>query len=139
MGMTIWILSRKKMSDGDNFDHSALLIASEKIDDLCKDLGLKIITPFFDYTDCEVNCSNEEDFHSEEVIRERASWFNPKDILPTMIKLRENLASDEKLVLSLFEEDQSLSEDLLEELNDCIEKLEKIADEGDLFHFCVVI
>jgi hypothetical protein len=54
--------------------------------------------------------------------------------------LREHLEINESDCKSLLDQDQYYrSDDLLEELDDCISKIEKIAAEGDLFHFCVVM
>jgi hypothetical protein len=54
--------------------------------------------------------------------------------------LHEHLKINESDCKSLFDQDQYYrSDDLLEELDDCISKIEKIEAEGDLFHFCVVM
>jgi hypothetical protein len=82
----------------------------------------------------------EDDFPNEEVLRDKASWFNPSAALPMLRAVREYVASNESERESLLEQGKEyLSEDLLEDLDDCIAKVEQIAAEGDLFHFCVVM
>jgi hypothetical protein len=103
-------------------------------------IGLTKISEFLDWTDFEANMFEEDDFPDEEVLRDKASWFNPSAALPMLRAVREYVASNESERESLLEQGKEyLSEDLLEDLDDCIAKVEKIETEGDLFHFCVVM
>jgi len=142
MGTTIWVLSKNKTTEGDDWDHSALFYAVEKLDLICDRLGLSKLSTFLDWTDFDLNMSEDEDeeFPDEDVLIDRASWFNPSEALPMLRALREYVARNESEIVSLLEQGKEhLSEDLLEDLDDCISKVEKIATEGDLFHFCVVM
>lgn len=140
MGTTIWVLSKGKTTETDDWDHSALFYAVEKLDLVCDQLGLTKISEFLDWTDFEANMFEEDDFPDEEVLRDKASWFNPSAALPMLRAVREYVASNESERESLLEQGKEyLSEDLLEDLDDCIAKVEKIETEGDLFHFCVVM
>ncbi|MFM7600323.1 MAG: hypothetical protein ACKO7R_03850 [Pseudanabaena sp.] len=140
MGTTIWVLSNGNMTEGDDWDHSALFYAIEKLDPLCEQLGLIKISEFLDWTDFEANMSEDDDFPDEELLRDKASWFNPSAALPMLRSLRAYVASNESERESLLEKGKEhLAEELLEDLDDCIAKVEKIETEGDLFHFCVVM
>jgi len=142
MGTTIWVLSKNKTTEGDDWDHSALFYAVEKLDPICDRLGLVKLSTFLDWTDFDLNMSEDEDeeFPDEETLRDRASWFNPSEALPMLRALREYLASNQSEIASLLEQGKEhLSEELLEDLDDCIFKVEKIETERDLFHFCVVM
>jgi hypothetical protein len=141
MGTTLWVLSKNEMADGDDWDHSAMFRALEKLDFICEDLGLGSLSSFVDWTDFELNMSEEEDeFLAEETLRTETSWFDPTEALPILKALYEHLANDKLECENLFEPDQKyLSEDLIEELSDCITKVEQIANQGDLFHFCAVM
>ncbi|MBD2317495.1 hypothetical protein [Phormidium tenue] len=140
MGTTIWVLSKGKTTETDDWDHSALFYAVEKLDLVCDQIGLTKISEFLDWTDFEANMFEEDDFPDEEVLRDKASWFNPSAALPMLRAVREYVASNESERESLLEQGKEyLSEDLLEDLDDCIAKVEKIETEGDLFHFCVVM
>jgi hypothetical protein len=144
MGTTLWVVSKSKIADGDDWDHSALFNAVDKLDRICEQLGLANFSSFLDWTDFEANMSEDEDeddeFPSEELLIERASWFDPSDALPILLALRDRLTSNESERKSLFDEDRLyLSDELLEELGDCIAKVEKIEAERDLFHFSVVM
>ena len=140
MGTTIWVLSKGKTTETDDWDHSALFYAVEKLDLVCDQIGLTKISEFLDWTDFEANMFEEDDFPNEEVLRDKASWFNPSAALPMLRAVREYVASNESERESLLEQGKEyLSEDLLEDLDDCIAKVEKIETEGDLFHFCVVM
>lgn len=142
MGTTIWVLSKNKTTESDDWDHSALFYAVEKLDPICDRLGLAKLSTFLDWTDFDLNMSEDEDeeFPDEDVLIDRASWFNPSEALPMLRALREYVASNKSEIVSLLEQGKEhLSEDLLEDLDDCISKVEKIATEGDLFHFCVVM
>ncbi len=142
MGTTIWVLSKNKTTEGDDWDHSALFYAVEKLDLICDRLELSRLSTFLDWTDFDLNMSEDEneEFPNEEVLTERASWFNPSEALPMLRALRGYLASNESEISSILDSGrQHLAEELLEELDDCISKVEKIETEGDLFHFCIVM
>jgi hypothetical protein len=138
MGTTLWVLSRNKMTEGDDWDHSVLFGAAEKLDPLCERLGVKKFTSFLDWTD--FNAAEDEEFPSEDELKKRASWFAPQDALQTLRALRDRLATNDHERKQLFEDDlQHLSDCILEELDDCITKVEKIGADGDVFHLCVVM
>jgi hypothetical protein len=140
MGTTIWVLSKGKTTETDDWDHSALFYAVEKLDLVCDQIGLTKISEFLDWTDFEANMFEEDDFPDEEVLRDKASWFNPSTALPMLRAVREYVVNNGADGESLLEKGKEyLAEDLLDDLDDCIAKVEKIETEGDLFHFCVVM
>lgn len=138
--MTLWILSKNKMTDGDDTDHSALLAAAERLDPVCDELGVRKLSDFLDWTDFNANMSEDEEFPSPEELKELASWFTPNEALTVLNALRGKLSTAGYPLESLFEEgERGYSKYLLDELDDCIAKVEEIEAEGDLFHFCVVM
>jgi len=140
MGTTIWVLSKNEVTEGDDWDHSALFYAVEKLDLICDRLGLVKLSTFLDWTDFDLNMSEDDDEFPDAELSDRVSWFHPSEALPMLRSLREYVASNESEIVSLLEEGKEhLSEELLEDLDDCISKVKKIEIEGDLFHFCVVM
>lgn len=143
MGTTIWVLSKSKMTEGDEWDHSALFYAVDKLDHICEKLGLVKLSSFLDWTDFEINMSEDSEdgeFPDEDTLRDKISWFIPSEALPILRALREYVKTCDSDGKSLLEHGKEhLSEELLEDLEDCVTKVEKIAAEGDLFHFCVVM
>ncbi|PZO38467.1 MAG: hypothetical protein DCF19_16210 [Pseudanabaena frigida] len=141
MGSTLWVLGKNRTTDGDDWDHSALFNAVENLDPICERLGVLKLSTFLDWSDFEANMADDDDeFLDEENLKNKAMWFSPIEALPTLNALRDYLANHETERKNIFEKDlQHFSEDLLEELDDCISKVGKIANEGDTFHFCVVM
>jgi hypothetical protein len=139
MGTTLWCLSKSKMADGDDFDHSAMFEATKKLDLICIKIGVKEISSFYDWTDYNANMANEEPFPDSTTLKNRAVWFSPKDALPMLVGLKEYFENNQPKLEELFDAElQHFSEYLMDELNDCITKLKIIDGEKDLFHFCVV-
>lgn len=139
MGATIWVLSKEKMTDGDDWDHSAFLNSVEKLDPMCEELGVTKISNFLDWTDFNANMSD-EDFPGDDEIKTMASWFSPNVALTTLQTLRNHLENNPELLPGLYEkDDREFSGMLIEEIDDCVTKLETISADGDVFHFCVVM
>ena len=114
--------------------------ALEKLDPICEHLGLVKLSSFLDWTDFDANMSEDNEFPSEETIGSKECWFSPSEAIPTLRTLHQLFLSSESERKRLFSEDyQYLADDLIEELEDCISKIEKIDAAGDLFHFCVVM
>lgn len=141
MGTTIWVLSKNKMTDGDDWDHSALFNALERLDLICQELGVPNISSFVDWTDFYANMAeDQEEFPSEDEIKKQALWFSPQEALPSLRAVREYLANNPSDLQSLFEIGlEHLADELIGELDDCISKIEQIDRDGDVFHLCVVM
>jgi hypothetical protein len=140
MGTTLWVLSREKMAEVDDWDHSAIFNAVEKLDLVCEKLRVTKLSSFLDWTDFNANMAADEEFPSDDELKAKASWFRPDAALPTLRALRGHLADHPAELSSLYDQSQGhLSEYLIEELDDCIAKVEKIAVDGDEFHLCVVM
>lgn len=140
MGTTLWVIGKATMADGDDYDHSALFNAAERLDALCQQLGVEKLSTFIDWTDYSANISEEFDFPGADGFGTEVSWFPPDDALPTLRALRSSLAEDEAAREALFEPSlRHLSDEILEELDDCIMKLEGIRAAGDVFHLSAVM
>lgn len=139
MGTTLWCLSRRRQEDGDDFDHSAMLEGLEGLDALCRRLGVKELSSFVDWTDYNVNMQGEDASAEGGDPSGGARWYAPADALPTLAALRSELGGNLAQAQALFDADrQHFGEYLLDELDDCVHKLQAMQEEGDLFQLCVV-
>jgi hypothetical protein len=120
MGTTLWVLGRKSVDDGDDYDHSAMFDGADELDALCAKLGVAKLSSFFDWADFNANMGDEGD-------DAKAQWHDPKQALPVLRALRERVAAD------------GGDAQLLEELDDCVGKVAALADRGEQFHLCVVM
>ncbi|MBL6752141.1 MAG: hypothetical protein ISP90_16590 [Nevskia sp.] len=166
MGMTLWIhtLDERGLSS-DSDDHSLMHAYADELDGLCSELGVEKLSSFFDTTDLDYNLSQEfeesedeeaegggedageddeeDDDDEEEIDPETGApygiddmrWFDQNVGLATMVALRDAIESDDA-VLDIDPDDR---EDLLAELDDCIQVLEETAGDGAKFHLAVVM
>jgi len=135
MSDTIWVRRKSQAGtddSGDDYDHSLFCEASEELDELAKSLGVRMLSDFIDTTDMQYNMS--EDELPESWIVENEKWFAPADALPSLKKIIERLKSGKA---DGIEED--LRAELIEELEDCLAKVSEAEQEGDQFHFCLVM
>jgi ABC-type Zn2+ transport system substrate-binding protein/surface adhesin len=166
MGMTLWIhtLDGRGLST-DSDDHSLMYAYADELDALCTELGVEKLSSFFDTTDLDYQLSQEgededepgaedaedededeaedEDDDEEEIDPETGApygvddmrWFDPAVGLATMVALRDAIEDDETAV-ELAAGDH---EDLLAELDDCIQALEETTADAGKFHLAVVM
>jgi len=135
MSDTIWVRRKSQAGtddSGDDFDHSLFCEASEELDQLAKSLGVRMLSDFIDTTDMQYNMS--EDELPESWIAENEKWFSPAEALPSLQKIIDRLKSGKA---DGIEED--LRPELIEELEDCLAKVSEAGQEGDQFHFCLVM
>jgi len=135
MSDTIWVRRKSQAGtddSGDDFDHSLFCKASEELDKLAESLGVRPLSDFIDTTDMHFNFS-EEDL-PESWIAENEKWFAPADALPSLTKIVERLKSGEVKGIK-----EKLRPELIEELEDCLAKVSEAGQEGDQFHFCLVM
>jgi hypothetical protein len=129
MSDTIWFLREGHTEDGDDYDHTLMLNASEQLDALAESLGVQKLSGFHDYSDLEFNMSEEE--LDEEWIAENSQWHDPAPALESVTTLLANLGK-----LEIPEEDR---QPLQDELEDCHQKLRNAVADGAKFHFCIVM
>jgi len=135
MSDTIWVRRKSQAGtddSGDDYDHSLFCEASEELGELAKSLGVRMLSDFIDTTDMQYNMS--EDELPESWIVENEKWFAPADALPSLKKIIDRLKSGKA---DGIEED--LRAELIEELEDCLTKISEAEQEGDQFHFCLVM
>ncbi|MES2820211.1 MAG: hypothetical protein V4812_14635 [Pseudomonadota bacterium] len=135
MSDTIWVRRKSRVGtdeSGDDFDHSLFCKLSEELDSLAESIGVRPLSDFFDTTDLQYNFS-EEDL-PETWIAENEKWFSPADALPALRKVIERLKSGEVKGVK-----EKVRADLVEELEDCLEKVTQAEHENDQFHFCIVM
>ena len=106
MGDTIWVL--KEGQEEDNWDHTLILRNEKPLELLSKEIGVKSLSEFFDYS-----ILNEE-FDGPDT--------DPKYSKPSEIRLTlEALISKIKNIESKIER----YDELLEELKDCLKKVKE--------------
>jgi len=135
MSDTIWVRRKSRVGtddSGDDYDHSIFCKTSEELDKLAESLGVRPLSDFVDTTDMQFNFS-EEDL-PESWIAENEKWFAPADVLPSLTKIVERLKSGEAKGIK-----EKLRPELIEELEDCLAKVSEAGQEGDQFHFCLVM
>jgi len=142
MGMTLWIhtLQGRNMSK-ESDDHSMMNEYAEALDKVCKQLGVPLLSSFFDTTDLEYNFSDDEDDELEEPQIDPETelaygiddmkWFDAANGIRTLSALRSHVK--DKGQPRLDDEERQM---LIEELDDCLAKLE-MARSGK-FHLAVI-
>ena len=157
MGMTLWLHTLEERNySRDSDDYSLLHRYSDELDEACTQIGVPMLSSFFDSTDLEYNYADEddEDEHDEPDLddaREKEAgpaldpetglaygiedmeWFAIADGLKTLSKLRTHLESGG---LSQLTPDHRSG--LIDELNSCIGILEKSARRGGKFHLAII-
>jgi len=155
MGMTLWIhtLDGRKISR-ESDDHSFMHDLADDLDSACVESGIEKFSSFFDFTDLELNMSDElsdddSDDESEEHSENESEldeetglsygiddmkWFDVKNGLTTLESLRSLIAGAWNPAL-----DQESREMLLEEFDDCITKLKELPQESGKFHLAVIM
>ena len=136
MSTSVWVLRQSAAGDGDDFNHSAIFDASEELDKVAANLGVKKLSEFFDWTEFDVNMSDEEPLEDYEYVA-AAHWFDPIEALPTLEALLAYLAQHPAMVKAPEWED--FYEPVLQELEDVVAKVKRPATEGSRFNLCVVM
>jgi hypothetical protein len=144
MGMTLWIQTREgREISNESDDHSLMHELSEQLDGACERLGLAPLSAFFDTTDLEFN-AREDDFEDDVELDPETGcaygiddmqWFEAAAGLKTLQGLREHVASG----AGIPDLDADSTGPLLEELDDCIAKLQGPATRGGKFNLPVVM
>ncbi|MFM8333309.1 MAG: hypothetical protein ACKN9T_16650 [Candidatus Methylumidiphilus sp.] len=139
MSSTIWINIR----NGDRYenngeDHSAMYYLAEFLDGLTEKLHVPTLSGFFDDTDMRYNLDESGDFEDCETgwPAEEANWFPAADVLKTVSALLSHLQAHPHSIKSSGGWTQA---DLLEELADCQNELQRAADEAKPVHLCIVM
>ena len=146
MGMTLFIhtLEGRNMSK-ESDDHTLMHDHAEQLDAACKELGVLPLSSYFDTTDLELNMGefDDEEFDAEPVLDPETGfnygiddmkWFDAGAGLKTLQALRGHVESQP--LAGLDTESKSL---LLEELDDCIGKLQGPAARGGKFNLPVIM
>jgi len=135
MSDTIWVRRKSRVGtedSGDDFDHSLFCKASEELDKLAESLGVRKLSDFIDTTDMQYNMSDDD--LPESWIVENEKWFAPADALASLSKIVERLRLGEVKGIK-----EKLRPELLEELEDCLNKVTEAERDSDQFHFCLVM
>ena len=135
MSDTIWVRRKSRVGtedSGDDFDHSLFCKASEELDKLAESLGVRKLSDFIDTTDMQYNMSDDD--LPESWIAENEKWFAPADALASLSKIVERLRLGEVKGIK-----EKLRPELLEELEDCLNKVTEAERDSDQFHFCLVM
>lgn len=107
MGNTVWIL--KEGQESDDWDHSLLLTYETQLDAICDDLKISKLSHFYDFSILA------EEFETQDTPK----FIYPREISPDLLKLLSALKSDKSKLNDL---------ELIEEIEDCIKKLNEAYD-----------
>lgn len=110
MGDTVWVL--KEGQDEDDWDHSLLLREEKALKKLAQKLGVAPLEELLDYSILS------EEFDDDEA---EPNYLNPADIKPTLSALITALKADGAGLKNPAE--------VLEELEDCLKKVQAAEDE----------
>lgn len=159
MSMTLWLhtLQGRDMSR-ESDDHTLMHDLGEDLDRLCERLGVAPLSSFYDRTDLDYNFAErpkkqpalagddafDEDEEQGPLDPETGyaygiddmQWFDAAAGLASLEALREEIEDSDGQQLHLDEEAQDL---LLEELDDCIDRLREPAGSGGRFHLAVLM
>jgi hypothetical protein len=136
MATSVWVLRQSAAGDGDDFDHTAIFDASDELDRVAGDLGVKKISEFFDWTDFDANMSAEEPLEDYEYVA-AARWFDPADALASIEALLAHLKVNPGV--GETPDWDELYTPVLVELEDVVIKVRQAASEGTRFNLCVVM
>jgi hypothetical protein len=137
MGTSVWVLRRDAIDQEDDFDHSRLFDVSEQLDTVASTLGVRKLSEFFDWTDFDVNMSDEEPLEDYEYAA-TAKWFDPKDAIPAIEALLTHLREDPSAAAH-FGQSSEVTATLVQELEDVLVKVGRAANDGTPFNLCVVM
>ena len=152
MGMTLWLhtLVDHKFS-ADSADHSWMYRLSDELDEICLEGGVTKLSDFFDFSYAQA--AGDEDFADEDQDEEEddddeegdnleaaqgpgingRAWFQASDGVKVVRVLLASVYDGE-----LVDLDGRQTDDLCEELEDCLTRLDKAASGEGLFHLAVL-
>jgi hypothetical protein len=147
MGMTYWLqtLNGRDMSR-DEEDHSIMHRLSDELDDACDEPKIPRLFSFADFTDLELNMSDEDvddESEDEDTVDpeigcgygiDDMKWFNLSSGLSCLQSLRSHIASGWNPKLEV-----ETRAALLEEMDDCIVKLQAAPLGTEKFHLAVIM
>lgn len=146
MSMTLWLhtlVEREYSQDSD--DHTWMYRFYTDLDDVCESLEVAKLSSFFDYSDLEFGEEldenpelDEEDFEPDPETGlayglDEMGWFAADEGLKTLLALQKAVA--ENVLDYLPEED---NEQILQELQDCIETLQRLEAPQAQFHLAII-
>jgi hypothetical protein len=145
MGMTYWLqtLNGRDMSR-DEEDHSIMHQLSDELDAACDELKIPRLSSFADFTDLKLNMSDEDmDNENENTVDPETGcgygiddmqWFNLSSGLSCLQSLRSYIASGWNPKLAVETRGA-----LVEEIDDCIVKLQSAPAGTEKFHLAVIM
>lgn len=114
MSTVLWMILENDDDDFAPDDLAALYASMDALDEQCADLSVAALSDFVDFSDMELNVS-EEDMGEEEAeqwLADHAKWVKPAELLATLRVLEQALA------------EAGDDEELIEDLRYCIERCE---------------
>ncbi len=146
MGMTLLVQTlQERVFSSESDDHSLMHDYADALDEVCQQLGVPLLSAFFDYTDLNYNLENDgdDDNDDDEVLDPETGWGYGIDEM-TWYEAGQGLITLRALFNYL--ETQSLpgldaeeSGVLLEEMADCLQLIEPLAPLGGQFNLAVIM
>ena len=93
MGTSVWVLRRDAIDQQDDVDHTRLFDVSDELDKVAGTLGVRKLSDFFDWTDFDVNMSDDEPLEDYQYAA-TAKWFDPQEAIPAIEALLAHLRED---------------------------------------------
>jgi len=114
MSTVLWMILENDADDFAPDDLAALYASMDGLDEQCADLGVAAFSDYVDFSDMELNVSEDDmdEDEAEQWLQDNAKWVNPADLLATLRVLEQSLA------------EANDDEDLIEDLRYCIERCE---------------
>lgn len=127
--------------DMESDDYTALYNIAPALDVACEDLGVRRLTEFFDYTDQQRAYSLDEVPEDEQLDPETGlaygiedmAWFDAGEGVATMTALRERLRQ-----AAVAGVDANLAGYAVDELDQCLARLETVVTVAGKFHLAVI-
>lgn len=114
MSTVLWMTLENDPDDFAPDDLAVLYDNMDALDEKCASLEVVALTEFVDFSDMELNVSEDDmdDDEAEQWLADNAKWVNPAELLATLRALEQALVE--------ADDDQ----DLIEDLQYCIERCE---------------
>jgi hypothetical protein len=133
MSEVLWVRLEGRANEPDSIDHSLMFEFTEPLDALAAKLGVTPLSAFYDWTDYEANAEPQDEDESRVVALAR--WHEAPALLCSLRMLAEALGRHPEAIGA----DESTTAVLMEELDDCITKVQEAVDQRRRVHLCVAM
>lgn len=119
MGNTVWILQEGQ--EDDDLDHSLVIVHEKRLDKLAKEIGVKEFSEFLDYSVIAAEFGEDAE----------VNYIEPVEVKDTFFQIIAAIVAGKSKKLSN-------NSNLLEELEDCLNKVEVAQQAGKKVRLSVI-